>query len=238
MCLHISLNALHEEIIDRYDRSFEEEMDWFYFPTYHKCGLYMSDELMIVPMDRPNHLNFSFWGNILNWGPTEDLNTAVQFQKIYQVESEYCLQNHKYAELVRNKRCLIIADGYFSPDFYNRKDQPRFYYQKNEDNFEGRSIFSFAGIYEESCRVYNCAILTTQQECPYDNGQEKGKRVPVVLDRSFEEEWLRKDLDDAGIVNLLKYGRTKDRFQHEFVSSDIYKKDLDTNKPYIIQSKK
>ena len=24
----------------------------------------------------------------------------------------------------------------------------------------------------------------------------------------------------------------------EFVSSDIYKKDLDTNKPYIIQSKK
>ena len=235
MSLHLSLNALHTEIIERYNRMFEKEMDWFYFPTYHKCALTMTDELMIIPMDKPSNLNFSFWGNILNWGPVEDLTTAVQFQKIYQVESEHCLENHKYAHLLRNNRCLIIADGYFSPNFYDKDEPPKFFYQKNKHNFEGRSIFSMAGIYEQSVKVYNCAILTIEGESLVENGQEKSSRIPLVLDQSFEEDWLRKDLSDEGILNLMRHGRTKEMFTCHEVSTDIYCKDKDTNQPYIIE---
>lgn len=235
MCLHLSLNALHMEIIERFGRMFNEEMDWFYFPTYHKSGLNITDELMIIPMDQPTKLDFARWGNILNWGDVEDLPNAVYFDKVFNVESERALYNHKYADLLRYKRCLILADGYFSPDFPDAQNPPKFFYQKNDEAFERRSVFAFAGIFEKSLNLYSCAILTTGLEHPIHNGQEKNKRVPIVLDKGFEDEWLRKDLTDEGITNLMTFGRTKDYFSSHLVSTDIYKEDLVTNKPYIIE---
>jgi putative SOS response-associated peptidase YedK len=63
----------------------------------------------------------------------------------------------------------------------------------------------------------------------------KGKRMPLILDNMLLEDWLDDGLNTQSINELMATGFTNKSFQAHPVSSDFYKKNIDTNKPYIIE---
>lgn len=56
--------------------------------------------------------------------------------------------------------------------------------------------------------------------------------MPLVLDPSFEGEWLREDLTDKGILDLVKHGFIKEDFKAHTVAN-IYKREINSNTPEI-----
>jgi putative SOS response-associated peptidase YedK len=113
--------------------------------------------------------------------------------------SESLLERPMFRGAVAKGRCLIPADGFYEwmvvPG--EKRKQPMYIRLKSGDPF------GFAGLY-----VYGgdevgptCAIVTTAAN---DALSPIHDRMPVILDRSFEQAWLDPDLDDprAALASL------------------------------------
>ena len=62
--------------------------------------------------------------------------------------------------------------------------------------------------------------------------------MPLVLDKDVYSDWFDYSLNKHSITSLMKNGFTSKEFAAHPVSRDLYKKGLNTNKEYIIQSVK
>jgi putative SOS response-associated peptidase YedK len=116
---------------------------------------------------------------------------------------ETLLQRPLFRQAVTSRRCLIPADGFYewrqAPDGGDRK--PHFIRLKS------RNIFAFAGLYAESRDDDGhpdpgCAIITNTANflvAPVHH------RMPAILDRNLEVDWLDPNLTSApAILNLLQ----------------------------------
>jgi putative SOS response-associated peptidase YedK len=59
--------------------------------------------------------------------------------------------------------------------------------------------------------------------------------MPLVLDESLYSSWLDSSLNETDLKELMREGFTKKNFAAHEVSKDLYKKNIDSNKPYIIE---
>jgi len=105
--------------------------------------------------------------------------------------SESLLERPMFRGSVAHHRCLIPANG-----FYEWKVVPG---QKTKQpmyiRLKGGEMFAFAGLYTRGRDDVGptCVIVTTAANEVLSPIHE---RMPVILDRSIEGEWLDPDLDD------------------------------------------
>jgi putative SOS response-associated peptidase YedK len=98
----------------------------------------------------------------------------------------------EFSKAFRQRRCLIVADGFYEWKKLNGRKQP--YYIRGQD---GRP-FAFAGLWERWNRggspIDSCTILTT------DANELVGSihdRMPVILSPGVYDLWLDPDVQDA-----------------------------------------
>lgn len=88
-----------------------------------------------------------------------------------------------YKEPILKRRCLILADGFFEPHYPNDnfKAKPKYCY------LEGRKLFTFAEVYYlYSPDYYSVSLITTEANPFFEEVHNKKKRMPLVLDASYE----------------------------------------------------
>ncbi|MHA2297184.1 MAG: SOS response-associated peptidase [Candidatus Hodarchaeales archaeon] len=117
-----------------------------------------------------------------SWG----LTTPWLSKRIINARSETLLE--KFRKPFEKRRCLIPADGYY--EWKKGKQRVPYYYQ-----LESRELLCFAGIYEpwksDSGETnFSCAIITTEAN---ELVQDVHNRMPVILSREKESEWLDKE---------------------------------------------
>ncbi|WP_282017752.1 SOS response-associated peptidase [Salegentibacter mishustinae] len=196
-----------------------------YEPYYHLSG-YTHPNLFCLPIEDPSHIYPMEWGLFPN-KPGIDI---IDFRKDYNTlnaRGESLLQSKLFKEPAKKRRCLILADGFFEPhypnDNFKAKPVPKYCYLEN------RKLFCFAGIYNEFDEEYwNVSLVTTEANDFFEKVHNKKKRMPLVLDPAFEGEWLREDLSDKGILDLVNHGFIKEEFKSHSVAN-IYKRDINTN---------
>ena len=59
--------------------------------------------------------------------------------------------------------------------------------------------------------------------------------MPLVLDKDLFEDWLDEDINQQSLNEIIATGFTRKEFVAHPVSRDLYKKGIETNKPYIIE---
>ena len=97
------------------------------------------------------------------------------------------------------QRCIIASTGYFEFHHAYGKKYPYFIKVKDEN------IFSMAGIWEtwqdkETSKEYHSfAILTTDANPMLAKIHNDGARMPIVLPREKEKEWLSNQITLANI---------------------------------------
>ncbi|MBZ9731426.1 SOS response-associated peptidase [Salegentibacter sp. JZCK2] len=202
-----------------------------YEPYYHVSG-YTHPNLFCLPMEDPSNIYPMEWGLLPHMADLDIITYRKDYNNLI-ARGETLLQSKLYKEPARQRRCLILADGFFEPhypnDNFGGKAVPKYCY------LEGRKLFCFAGIYNEFDDEYwNVSLVTTDANDFFSKINNKEKRMPLVLDPAFEEEWLRKDLSDKGILDLVKYGFIKDEFKAHSVVN-FYKCDFNTNRPEILE---
>lgn len=98
-------------------------------------------------------------------------------------------------EPTRERRCLIIADGFFEPhyDKPNGPAVPYYYY------LEDRKLLTFAGIYNTyDINYWSASMVTGEANEFLAKVHNKVKRMPLVIASQLKGDWLNLELTIMG----------------------------------------
>lgn len=205
-----------------------------YKPYYHHSG-FSHPKLQIIKMDEPEIIYPAEWGFVPSWGMAD----VASFRKKYNtlnIKSENLFKGLS-KEAAMEKRCLIIADGFFEPHRISGISLPYFCYIATEKFEDNRDLFAFGGIYSEikDSNLFTCSILTMEANPFFAEVHNIKKRQPFVIDEGLYDEWFNFSLKEENVLELIKNGFTSKQFNAHPVSQDLYKRSIDTNKPSILE---
>ncbi len=225
MCYATSLRKPEKEIEACFYAT--QRVNFLYEPYYYQSGFEHSN-LFIIPQDYPEEILPAMWGLVPGFG-LDDIDGFYKKYNTLNARSEDVFSSRTYGKAIREGRCLIIADGFFEPHHSNDISYPHFCHLKDD------SIFAFAGICSEyDDGEYTCSILTKEANDFFAKFHNVKRRMPLVLDREFEEEWLRGDLSEENIKELMRVGFTTDEFEAYSVSHDLYRPGAPKDVPWAI----
>ena len=235
MCYSTALRKKREEVEKRINELIPNdiELPLEYDPYYHLNG-FSNGNLYIIKMDEPKSIYPASWGLIPNWA----VHNSSEFRKKSNTLNARCesiFEKASFKDSANDKRCLILADGFFEPHHENGISIPYFCYQPSNDYLDG-DLFLFAGLYNELDKnLFTATILTTEANNFFAEIHNKKKRMPLILDKDLYEDWLDNGMNPQSLNELMATGFTRETFNAHPVSRDLYKRGIDTNKPYIVQ---
>lgn len=173
--------------------------------------------VIVVKGDDRRRLEPMRWNLIPRWRP----KPGVTPPSLFNARSETVAQKPSFRSLVPTQRCLVPATGFYEwqrtgdghkqPHYFSLRDEP---------------LLAFAGIWDEWCdpehpdaapqRSY--AILTTE---PNSLMAPIHDRMPVIIDRRDETEWLSPEVTDPAQLERLYAPYRTDAMQRWPVSQAV-----------------
>jgi putative SOS response-associated peptidase YedK len=160
----------------------------------------------VVVGHNPNRIVLMRWGLIPHWAKEE----KTRF-KMINARVETLTQKPAYRDLLRHKRCLVPASGFYEWKEEGRGKTPYYIHPTSTD------FIAFAGLYDSWTNPKGEAIATftiiTQDADAFMAGLHH--RMPVVLQRELEDEWLAPHLTDpTEVLALLRRNRSVELDAH------------------------
>jgi len=132
---------------------------------------------------------------MMEWGlPLRGVRDMKQARPVINARAETLSEKPAFSSLIKSRRCLIPASGFFEWKNDGREKIP--FYIRLCDN----PLFSFAGLYDvrhdpAGRPHYRCTIITTE---PNEQMAQIHNRQPAILKMEDEDRWLSPDLSDPG----------------------------------------
>jgi putative SOS response-associated peptidase YedK len=142
----------------------------------------------VIIANGPRRVVLMRWGLIPHWA--KDAKTAY---KMINARVETLTQRPTFRGLLSHHRCLVPACGYYEWQGEGREKTP--YYIHPEDE----PYIAFAGLYDtwttpDGEDLYTCTIITTEADSFM---ARLHNRMPVVLERDLEDDWLDTEITSA-----------------------------------------
>jgi len=203
MCFYNSQSKRALDIAKRYGRKTDmieivkeiiEEQHCISAFTHPQCAV-------ITESDR---IQANFWGLIPYWSKTPV--DAAKIRKMTlnaRAETIFDLPSYKFA--IRRQRCLIPVTGFFEFHHEGKKIIPYYVFTKDND------LFSMGGIYDvwRNPETGDTVTTFTQITVPANellskihNGGKNPFRMPLIIPKEKEEQWLDKSLTESNIKNF------------------------------------
>jgi len=137
------------------------------------------------------------WGLVPHWA--KDISIGY---KMINARSETLQEKPSFKNAFKNRRCLILADGFYEWQQPAVKSAPkapfRFILKESQP-------FAFAGLWEswhspENEEIQTCTIITCE---PNDLLAQIHNRMPVILDQNNCWEWLA-EKPESELTGLMK----------------------------------
>ena len=189
MCGRFTLASEVEQLQQRF--AFEPD-EMMVPPSYN---ITPGQEVVAVRRDRDvNRAGWLRWGLVPSWA--KDVKIGY---KMTNARVETVAEKPSFRSALRQRRCLVLADGYYE---WRRegKDKIPMYIRLGS-----RDPFAFAGLWEtwrgsEGEPLSTCTILTTVAHAEL---QAIHHRMPVILDPDRERLWLDREVTDPEQLLLL-----------------------------------
>jgi len=175
MCGRFSLTKDEIAINERFETSWSEAP---YIPRFNAAP---GQEQAVITNQQQGMVSFLKWGLVPFWAKDPAIGN-----KMINAKAETVDQKASFKNPFKRKRCLVISDGFFEWKKTSEGKIPHYIFLKNHE------LFAFAGIWEswknnEGERLNTFSILTTE---PNSMMKNLHNRMPVILPRDEEEEWL------------------------------------------------
>jgi len=154
-----------------------------------------TQEVVTVMRNGAAHLDLLRWGLIPSWAKEESIGS-----KMINARAETLAEKPSFKGLLRSKRCLVVADGFYEWKQEHGGKVPMYITMKDHEPF------AFAGLWDtwkspEGEQIRTCTIITTN---PNDVVLPIHNRMPAILTPEAREEWLDPGLqDDHVLLHLL-----------------------------------
>lgn len=157
------------------------------------------------------------WGLIPRWAKDPRLG-----YKLINARSETMFDKPMWRSVIKSKRCLIPADGFYEWDkiLGGKKEQKQPYYIHPK----GIELFAFAGVWEtwkdlEGLEWKTYSIITTE---PNKEVAMIHDRMPVILHQEDESSWVSPPNNkDRGAIEALLRPYEDDSLEMYEVSRDV-----------------
>lgn len=163
----------------------KEAFEHYTFPSQFvpRFNIAPTQPVLAIPNDAKNAADFFVWGLIPSWAKDPSVGN-----KLINARGETVAEKPSFRASFKNKRCLILADGFYewkaTPG--TKTKTPYFIHMKD------RGAFAFAGLWDEwhspdGGSLSTCTIITTE---PNDLMSALHNRMPVILDAKDYDRWL------------------------------------------------
>jgi putative SOS response-associated peptidase YedK len=237
MCYHISnTKKKARELEDRFNATFE--FPEAYEPYYHFNGWELKN-LYIVRQEDPQSIDVAKWGHLPEGFQLNDRKEFLARTNTLNATKERLFESHLFSNHIKWNRCLIIADGLYEPHkVAGMKGSFPYYFR-----YHNQELFAFAGIYSEIIHdtkpIFSASIITTEANPLFkeihNSPNNKGSyRMPLILDKQDEWDWLHCN-DDTNRIESLLNTFTKEEIAAYPVSKDLFSRKVDSNRADILE---
>jgi putative SOS response-associated peptidase YedK len=200
MCFSVNVNLVKEELESRYGATLIDPDKYRPSYYYHAFGL---PELPVICSGDPSHIQLLKWGLIPSWTRSIDDANVIRF-KTFNARSESIYIKPSFSSSFKSRRCIIPVMGFFEWQHVGKKKIPWYICDA------GNEIISIAGLYDHwksnsTGEIYNTfSLITTDANDLMAGIHNSEKRMPAILDKASESNWLDLSASSADLMNLLK----------------------------------
>lgn len=137
---------------------------------------------------------------VLRWGLIPHYADPDSFERLLiNARAETVAEASAFRDSFRGRRCLIVADGFYEWRAEETGKKPVWITRPS------REPFAFAGLWAEARRadgstLHSCTIVTCE---PGEVVAPIHDRMPVILERAGEAEWLDPEAGEGRLQTLL-----------------------------------
>lgn len=197
MCGRSSLTVTEKELEKRFNASFYSE-DLERYNPLPNFNMAPTQNLPVITDADPDHINLYRWGLIPFWAKDEKIG-----YRMINARMETVAEKPAFRQAFRQRRCLWPVNGYYEWIARGKEKIPYRVMLKD------KGVYSLAGLWEtwkneQGEKVFSFTILT-QPATP--SMEFLHHRMPVILPREMELDWLDPDLDPEDFLhNLPPFG--------------------------------
>ena len=185
MCFFIQQKVPIKEVEERFN-AIVDNPDTFLKSEYINGFAHLNTPIIVDETPEIISTNFS-WGLVPSWAKDEEIKKYTLNAKIETVHEKASFKSSV------NKRCLIIANGYYEWKWLDPKGKLK---NKYEIGLHNEALFAFAGLYSHWVNqttgeiINSYSILTTEANPLLAEIHNSKKRMPVVIKQEDESRWL------------------------------------------------
>ncbi len=234
MCYHTSLNKDQTALEARYEATLEADKSWE--PVIH-ANAYAVPAWPTVTVQAPKVLTPLAWGMIPHWVKTDQDARKLRTMTINcRYETMFEKPSFRLAAGA-GRRCLIPVSGFFEWHTEGKKKYPFYVYP----DAAAEGIVSIAGLWDEwadpetgEVRVTYTMLTRPANELMAKIHNSK-KRMPCLLTRDLEKEYLQESLKKDEVLELLGEPYPAERLDAYTISKQITSRTEPTNVPEVLE---
>jgi len=201
MCYNYSLALYRNQ--QEFEKVFEAtflENDSF-DRTYY-VNSFSLPQMPVITNTDPDHFQFFYWGLIPFWVKNTNQAEKIRTQTM-NARAETLFEKPSFRNSIKNKRCLIPADGFYEWRYILGKNYPYYIHLKDS------KLFSFAGLWDDwnntetGEKFYTYSIITCEPNNLLRKIHNKKKRMPVILPQKKQRNWINNSLTQDEIKSFL-----------------------------------
>lgn len=235
MCYHKSNDFKSNSLAVHYHTNLPEEManDWDKESHFHENGF----DHKLSPV-----LTHDGWG-YFNWGLVPWFTKTQQDANMIRIKTLNCVSEEMFDKpsfrdsVKEHQFCLIPTTGFFEWKWQDSKGKEKTpYYIHLKD----QKIFSLAGIYSSwtdkstDKTIYTYSVLTTAANPLMEEIHNMKKRMPVIISKEYEKDFLNPNLTKEDILALCQpFDQTK--MDAYTISKRITSRKDPTNVPQVLE---
>jgi putative SOS response-associated peptidase YedK len=198
MCYRYSVPG-PDSLVKRFSALFLENVP--FKQQYHASGFDVP-KLPVITNDQPKHIQLFSWGLVPSWVKDQVSAEAIRL-KTLNARAESIFDKPSFRHAAMQQHCLVLADGFFEWQEIQGRNYPYYIRLKNHEPF------AMAGLWESWTnpltsgvfRTYT--VITTKANPLMELIHNKKKRMPVILPKEHEREWIDGSLSKQDAESLL-----------------------------------
>ena len=151
----------------------------------------------------PDEFSLFIWGLIPSHIKNEQQAKEIR-EYTLNARSETIFEKPSFKESIRERRCLIAVTGFFEWMEFKSKKYPHYIFLKDEEQFALGGIWDEWTNSETGEKTNSFSIVTTEANPMMEKIHNSKMRMPLILGQNEREEWIRSDLKENDIVELMK----------------------------------
>lgn len=208
------MSITRESLYNRFGHLLAEES----VPDYYCASGFTHPAWPVLCSDSPDRIELARWGLVPFWVKDEQQATSIR-RSTLNARSETLFQKPSFRAAAPRQRCLVLVDGFFEPHKHEGKSYQFYCYLRDH------SVFALAGIYSywknpaDGATMKTFSIITTASNELMSLVHNEKRRMPVILERKDENDWIVPDLGRASVESMLATKEISDLTAHTVARS-------------------